>query len=309
MTLCILYMPPVPANLKPALREYQPYVFFAVPLIINKLLDESIGEFIHSKSGAAKLADYRNNPDFCEALHDIFMRALGGNCGLLITGGAAMPESLERLMLEQLKVPFVTGYGMTECSPTITLGHKETYVMKECGEPVPEGIELRIDSEDPRHIAGEVLVRGDVVFTGYYKNEAATKAVFTADGWFRTGDLGTQDELGRVFLVGRCKSMILSSNGQNIYPEEIEVVLNQLPYVAESLIVSREQHLIALIVPNAKLAEDHGISPEELRKIMDDNLTRINEQVPAYSQISSYVLAAEPFNKTPKGSIRRFMYA
>ena len=309
MTLCILYVPPVPANLKPALREYKPYVFFAVPLIINKLLDESIGEFIHSKSGAAKLADYQNNPDFCEALHDIFMRALGGNCGLLITGGAAMPESLERLFLEQLKVPFVTGYGMTECSPTITLGHKEIYVMKECGEPVPEGIELKIDSEDPRNIAGEVLVRGHVVFTGYYKNEAATKAAFTPDGWFRTGDLGTQDELGRVFLVGRCKSMILSSNGQNIFPEEIEVLLNQLPYVAESLIVSRDSKLIALIVPAYKLAEDHGVTKEQLKEIMDANLATINGQIPAYSEISGYALLAEPFDKTPKGSIRRFMYS
>ena len=280
-----------------------------IHLIINKLLDESIGEFIHSQSGSAKLADYKNNPDFCEALHDIFMRALGGGCGLLITGGAAMPESLERLMLEQLKVPFVTGYGMTECAPTITLGHKETYVMKECGEPVPEGIELRIDSEDPLHIAGEVLVRGHVVFMGYYKNEAATKAVFTPDGWFRTGDLGTQDEFGRVFLVGRCKSMILSTNGQNIYPEEIEVVLNQLPYVAESLIVSRENRLIALIVPNYKLAEEQGVSKEKLKEIMDTNLADINSQIPAYSEISSYALLAEPFDKTPKGSIRRFMYS
>ena len=309
MTLCILYVPPVPANLKPALREYKPYVFFAVPLIINKMLDESIGEFIHSKSGAAKLADYRNNPDFCEALHDIFMRALGGNCGLLITGGAAMPESLERLFLEQLKVPFVTGYGMTECSPTICLGHKEIYVMKECGEPVPEGVELKIDSEDPRNEAGEVLVRGHVVFVGYYKNEAATKAAFTADGWFRTGDLGTQDELGRVFLVGRCKSMLLSTNGQNIYPEEIEVLLNQLPYVAESLIVSRDGKLIALIVPSVKLAEENGVSKEMLKEIMDGNLATINSQIPAYSEIAAYALLAEPFDKTPKGSIRRFMYS
>lgn len=309
MTLCILFVPPVPANLKPALRAYKPFVFFAVPLIINKMLDESIGEFIHSKSGAAKLADYENNSDFCEALHDIFMKALGGRCGLLITGGAAMPEALEHLFLHQLKVPFVTGYGMTECAPTICLGHKEIYVMKECGEPVPEGIELKIDSEDPRNVAGEVLVRGHVVFTGYYKNEAATQAAFTEDGWFHTGDLGTQDELGRVFLVGRCKSMILSTNGQNIYPEEIEVVLNQLPYVAESLIVSRENHLIALIVPNAKLLEDHGVTSDQLRTIMDENLAKVNEQIPAYSQISGYVIAAEPFDKTPKGSIRRFMYS
>ncbi|NLZ19560.1 MAG: long-chain fatty acid--CoA ligase [Bacteroidales bacterium] len=308
MTLCILYVPPVPANLKPALRKYKPFVFFAVPLIINKMIDNTIGEFINSKSGAAKLADHENNPDFCEALHTIFMNAFGGNLGLLITGGAAMPEQLERLFLEQLKVPFVTGYGMTECAPTITLGHKETYVMKECGEPVPEGIELKIESPDPRHIAGEVLVRGHVVFSGYYKNPDATRAVLSEDGWFRTGDLGTIDEIGRVFLVGRCKSMILTSNGQNIFPEEIEVALNQFPYVQESLIVERDGTLTALVVPNETLLTEHNIDGDGLRSIMDANITALNEKIPAYSAISHYELRFEPFAKTPKGSIKRFMY-
>ncbi len=308
MTLCILCIPPVPANLKPALRQYRPFVFFAVPLIINKMLDDTIGEFIRSKSGAAKLADHVHNPDFCEALRTIFMNAFGGNLGLMITGGAAMPEQLERLFLEQLKVPFVTGYGMTECTPTITLGHKETYVMKECGEPVPEGIELKIDSPDPRHVAGEVMVRGHVVFTGYYKNPEATHAVLSEDGWFRTGDLGTIDELGRVFLVGRSKSMILGTNGQNIFPEEIEVVLNQLPYVQESLIVSREGRLTALIVPNQSLLAEQNIDAGTLGQIMDNNLSDLNKKIPAYSAVGGYEILFDPFAKTPKGSIKRFMY-
>ena len=308
MTLCILCIPPVPANLKPALRQYKPFVFFAVPLIINKMLDDTIGEFIRSKSGAAKLADHVHNPDFCEALRTIFMNAFGGNLGLMITGGAAMPEQLERLFLEQLKVPFVTGYGMTECTPTITLGHKETYVMKECGEPVPEGIELKIDSPDPRHVAGEVMVRGHVVFTGYYKNPEATRAVLSEDGWFRTGDLGTIDEMGRVFLVGRSKSMILGTNGQNIFPEEIEVVLNQLPYVQESLIVSRGGRLTALIVPNQNLLAEQNIDATTLGQIMDTNLSDLNKKIPAYSAVGSYEILFDPFAKTPKGSIKRFMY-
>ena len=308
MTLCILYVPPVPANLKPALRQYKPFVFFAVPLIINKMLDDTIGEFIRSKSGAAKLADHEHNPDFCEALRTIFMNAFGGNLGLMITGGAAMPEQLERLFLEQLQIPFVTGYGMTECTPTITLGHRETYVMKECGEPVPEGIELKIDSPDPRHIPGEVIVRGHVVFTGYYKNPEATRAVLSEDGWFRTGDLGVMDEIGRVFLSGRSKSMILGTNGQNIFPEEIEVVLNQLPYVQESLIVSREGRLTALIVPNQNLLAEQNIDAHTLEQIMDTNLSDLNKKIPAYSAVGNYEILFDPFAKTPKGSIKRFMY-
>ena len=308
MTLCILFVPPVPAYLKPALRDYKPYVFFAVPLIINKMIDDTIGEFIRSKSGSAKLADYKNNPDFCEALRTIFMNAFGGNLGLLITGGAAMPEQLERLFLEQLRIPFVTGYGMTECTPTITLGHKETYVMKECGEPVPEGIELKIDSPDPHKVAGEVLVRGHVVFSGYYKNPEATRAVFTDDGWFRTGDLGTVDEMGRTFLVGRSKSMILGINGQNIFPEEIEVVLNQLPYVQESIVVGRNGQLTALIVPDQTMLADQNIDADTLTSIMDANLATLNEKIPAYSSVRGYEVLFTPFAKTPKGSIKRFMY-
>lgn len=306
MHLIVLCIPPVPANLKPALRKYKPYVFFAVPLILTKLLEDSIGEFIHSKSGAAKLEDYKNNPDFCEALETIFLKALGGNVGLFVTGGAAIPEHLEKLMVEKLKLPFVTGYGMTEAAPTICLGHLGAYKLKECGEIAEEGVDLKINSADPEHIPGEILIRGNVVFKGYYKNEAATAAAFTEDGWFRTGDLATIDKDDSVFIVGRCKSMILSTNGQNIFPEEIEVVLNALTYVGESLIVSRGGKLVALIVPDANLTGD--LDAAALKNVMDANITALNKKIPAYSQVSSYELRFEPFSKTPKGSIRRFMY-
>lgn len=171
-----------------------------------------------------------------------------------------------------------------------------------------EHIEIKIDSIDPRHIAGEVLVRGDVVFPGYYKNEEATKAAFTEDGWFHTGDLGTIDKQGTLFLVGRSKSMILSSNGQNIYPEEIEVVLNNMPFVAESLIVSRNEKLVAIIVPDQNALADAGTDAESLTQMMDSNLASLNKIVPAYSYVSSYEIRYEAFAKTPKGSIKRFLY-
>ncbi|MBQ5583010.1 MAG: AMP-binding protein [Bacteroidales bacterium] len=306
MHLIVLGLPPVPSYLKPALREFKPHVFFAVPLILTKLIEDTIGEFIHSKSGEAKLADYQNNPDFCEALATIFMKALGGNIGIFVTGGAAIPEHFERLFVEILKLPFVTGYGMTEAAPTICLGHKETYKLKECGEYIEECVDLKIDSEDPANIPGEILIKGHVLFSGYYKNEEATKAAFTEDGWFHTGDLATMDKDHSVFIVGRSKNMLLSPNGQNIYPEEIEVVLNAFKGVAESLIISRNDKLVALIVPDHNELGD--IDAAGLRNLMDANIVALNKKIPSYSQVSSYELRFESFAKTPKGSIRRFMY-
>lgn len=306
MHLVVLGLPPVPSYLKPALRDFQPHVFFAVPLILTKLIEDTIGEFIHSKTGEAKLADHENNPDFCEALATIFMKALGGNIGIFVTGGAAIPEHFEKLFVEKLKLPFVTGYGMTEAAPTICLGHKDTYKLKECGEYIEECVNLKIDSPDPEHIPGEILINGHVLFSGYYKNPEATKAAFTEDGWFHTGDLATMDQDHSVFIVGRSKNMLLSPNGQNIFPEEIEVVLNALPGVAESLIVSRNDKLVALIVPDQNVIGD--IDAAGLRSLMDANIVALNKKIPTYSQVSSYELRFESFAKTPKGSIRRFMY-
>ena len=306
MHLVVLGLPPIPSNLKPALREYKPELFFSVPLVLTKLIEDTLGEFIHSKSGAAKLEDHENNPDFCNALRIILDQALGGNIKVFATGGAAIPEHFEKLLVEKLGLPFITGYGMTETAPVISVGHIGSYKLRECGEWVEEGVDLRIDSSDPETVPGEIQLKGHIVFQGYYKNPDATAAAFTEDGWFRTGDLATMDKDKSLFIVGRSKSMILSSNGQNIFPEEIEVVLNALPYVGESLIVSRDEHLVALIIPDMNLAGD--ISSDELAKVMNANLAALNKKMPAYSQVSSYELHFEPFAKTPKGSIRRFMY-
>ena len=306
MHLVVLGLPPIPSNLKPALREYKPELFFSVPLVLTKLIEDTLGEFIHSKSGAAKLEDHENNPDFCNALRIILDQALGGNIKVFATGGAAIPEHFEKLLVEKLGLPFITGYGMTETAPVISVGHLGSYKLRECGEWVEEGVDLRIDSSDPETVPGEIQLKGHIVFQGYYKNPDATAAAFTEDGWFRTGDLATMDKEKSLFIVGRSKSMILSSNGQNIFPEEIEVVLNALPYVGESLIVSRDEHLVALIVPDMNLAGD--MSSDELAKVMNANLVALNKKMPAYSQVSSYELHFEPFAKTPKGSIRRFMY-
>ena len=308
MHLTILGMPPIPAYLKPALADVKPNVFFAVPLILVKMLDNTIGEFVSSKSGRQKLADHKNNQDYCKALRTIFMSAFGDNIELLVTGGAAMAFDLEDLMAQKLQIPFVTGYGMTEACPTIAIGEKGKYKMKSVGEIVAEGIECRIDSDDPEHIPGEVIIKGDCVFTGYYKNQEATDEVLGKDGWFHTGDMGTIDKDTTLFLVGRCKNMLLSSNGQNIFPEEIEVVLNALPYVAESIIVDRKGHLTALIVPNLDEVGVSGMDNDALNAVMAGNITKLNQEIPAYSHVDGFELKYEPFIKTPKGSIRRFMY-
>ena len=308
MHLTILGMPPIPAYLKPALNEVKPNVFFAVPLILVKMLDNTIGEFISSKSGKQKLADYKNNLDYCIALRTIFMSAFGENIELLVTGGAAMAFDLEDLMAQKLQIPFVTGYGMTEACPTIAIGEKGKYKMKSVGEIVAEGIECRIDSSDPEHIPGELIIKGDCVFTGYYKNPEATAEVMDKDGWFHTGDMGTIDKDTTVFLVGRCKNMLLSANGQNIFPEEIEVVLNTLSYVQESIIVDRKGHLTALIVPNLDQVGASGMDNDALNAVMAGNIAKLNQEIPAYSHVDGFELKFEPFVKTPKGSIRRFMY-
>lgn len=304
----ILGLPPVPANIHEAMNELHPRIFFAVPLILTKFIEYSIGKDIHSEEGKARLADHENNRDYCDMLRDKMIQALGGQIEEFVTGGAAIPSDLELLLTEKLRLPFVTGYGMTETSPLISIAPLGEYKLKSCGKVSRLCLDLKIDSPDPENIPGEVLVKGPGVFSGYYKNPAATAAVFTEDGWFRTGDIGTVDSDRTVFLVGRCKNMLLGTNGQNIFPEEVEVILNTLPYVAESIIVSRGSKRVALIVPNADRLAADNIGGEDIHAIMGANLKQLNSQIPAYSAISGYELKDQPFAKTPKGSIRRFMY-
>ncbi|MCQ2959811.1 MAG: AMP-binding protein [Bacteroidales bacterium] len=308
MHLCVLGCPPIPNIVKNALMELKPHVFFAVPLVLSKFTEYVLGDLLKSEENKAKLDDYENNPEFCEQLRKIVVEAMGGNVEVFATGGAAIPPEVESLLAFKLKTPFITGYGMTECAPLISLGPIGKYKAKSCGQ-VPDGYaELKIDSVDPHKIPGEVLVKGDCVFAGYYKNETATKAVLSEDGWLHTGDVGIVDEENILFLSGRCKNMILTSNGQNVFPEEIEVVLNALPLVAESVVVQRETQIHAIIVPNAAAIEEKGLDAEAVQAIMKENIVTLNNSIPKYSSVSSFELHMEPFAKTPKGSIKRFMY-
>lgn len=303
----VLGLPPIPTYIKEALSVTKPHVFFGVPLIFIKFIESVLGEIIHSKAGSAALADAENNADFCAGLRRILINEMGGNIELFCTGGAAIPEQLEQILAFKLKAPFSTGYGLTETCPVISIGTPGQYKAKSCGEPL-HNVKVKINSPDPARIPGEVLVKAPSVFKGYYKNPDATAAAFTEDGWFRTGDMGTMDIEGTLFLVGRCKNMLLSSNGQNIYPEEIEVVLNEMPYVAESIVIGNDGRLTALIVPDQAAVDNNNLDASSLESIMQANIEALNAKIPVYSAVNAFELRFEPFAKTPKGSIRRFLY-
>lgn len=307
MHVTVLGLPPIPSNVQAALQEVKPRIFYGVPLIFVKFAEYVLGEDIKTPEGKAKLADYKHNPDFCKMLHDKLINAMGGNIEVFATGGAAIPSEVESLLVYKLQLPFITGYGLTELAPIVSYGKLGKYIPKSCGEYLPEIMEIKIDSPDPENIAGELSVKGDVVFKGYYKNQEATDQVLK-DGWFRTGDMGTIDKNRNVFLLGRSKNMILAGNGQNVYPEEIEVILNELPYVAESIVLQRDTKIIALIVPNMDALDKAGINADALDAIMKQNISLLNSKLPSYSTVNGFELRFEPFAKTPKGSIRRFMY-
>ena len=305
MHLTVLCLPPAPTILKEAMQSVAPSTVMMVPLVLKKMAEYSATEILSDK---ANVEIVKNSPEYYSLLRSKMLSNLGGKVEIIVTGGAALPDVLEKMLIQELQLPLVTGYGMTECGPTITLGKLGNYKLKSCGILV-DCMQIKIESPNPHETVGEVLVKGDNTFVGYYKNPQADKEVFTEDGWFRTGDLGTIDEDNNLFLVGRNKSLLLGSNGENVYPEEIEVKLNVLPYVAESLIVQRGEKFVALIVPNADQIAADNLSSVQLEDIMDENIIALNKVVPTFSQISSYELLQETFAKTPKGSIKRFKYA
>jgi long-chain acyl-CoA synthetase len=210
-------------------------------------------------------------------------------------------------LLKRMKFPYVVGYGMTECGQLISYRDKSEYVKYSCGTKA-HPIELRIESANPRRVLGEIQVKGAAVMIGYYNNEEATKAAFTSDGWLRTGDMGLLDAKENLFIKGRCKNMILTGSGQNIYPEEIEDKINNLPYVVESLVVGRKNAIVALVVADYEAGKKDGMSEEQLEKLIDENVLALNSELAAYSKIGYTEIRREQFEKTPKQSIRRFMY-
>lgn len=299
---------PSPKILLKAFEEVKPNLILTVPLILEKLYKKMILPQLSKTT--MKLAlnipliDIRIYAQIRKKLID----AMGGRVHEIIVGGAPMNQEVTDF-LYKIKFPFTIGYGMTECGPLICYDHNNEYIPGSCGQVLKGIMEARIDSEDPYNKVGEIQIRGENVMKGYYKNEDATAKAFTDDGWFLTGDLGTIDHNNHIYLRGRCKTMILSSNGQNIYPEEIESKLNNLPCVMESIIIEKNDKLIGLVYPDYDMVDSTGISHEDLPVIMEQNRLELNKLIAPYEAVSKIQLYPTEFEKTPKKSIKRYLYS
>ena len=297
---------PTPAALLKAFADVKPYLLITVPLVMEKIykskvkptLDKPVVKFL-SKVPLVNNLIYKK-------VKDGLVQAFGGNVQEFIMGGAALNPEVERLF-KRIKFPYLVGYGMTEACPLLAYEHWTKYVAGSCGKCV-DVAEVRIDSEDPQHVVGEIQARGENIMIGYYKNPEATANAFTEDGWLKTGDLGVIDAEGNIFIRGRSKNMILGPSGQNIYPEEIEAIVNNQPYVIESVVVDRGGKLVALVFPDEQAIAKALLDAEAKSNIPENIRLGANRQLPAYSQIYKVELQAQPFEKTPKMSIKRFLY-
>ena len=300
---------PVPALLLKALSEVKPFLFLTVPLLIEKIFRAKVLPVLRKPAMRILTAIPGVRNVIYKKIRKTVLDAFGGNLhiGGFFIGGAAISKDVDEIM-RKVKIPYAVGYGMTECGPLISYKGWNHPALKNDAGIIRPDIEVRIDSSSPATIPGEIQVRGTHVTAGYYKNPEATKAAHTDDGWFKTGDMGTMDANEYVIIRGRCKNMILTANGQNIYPEEIEEIINQQPLVLESLVVGRKHGLVALVVINQEIAKNMGIEGEELKKTIENAVFAMNEQLPIYSRIAKCELREEPFEKTPKLSIKRFMY-
>lgn len=298
---------PSPKVIFEAFQEIRPNVIIAVPLIVEKIYRKQIQPVIERSAVKALLKLPVIDSVITDKIRTTLVEAFGGNFIEVIIGGAPFNRETEDFF-KRMKFPYTVGYGMTECGPIISYAPWASHVLHSCGRAAPR-MEIRIDSPDPRNVPGEILVRGMNVMLGYYKNEAATKAAFTEDGWMKTGDMGVLDEEGNLFIKGRCKTMILGPSGQNIYPEEIEDQMNTMNLVSESLVIDAGGgRLEALVYPDFEAVDKAGIPMEQLHSIMEQNRVALNASLPAYSQITKVKILTEEFEKTPKKSIKRFLY-
>ncbi len=298
---------PSPKIIFQAFAEVKPNIIIAVPLIIEKIIKKNVLPKLETFKMKVLLKVPIINDKIKATVREQMIKGFGGNFYEVIVGGAAFNQEVEKL-LKSIDFPYTVGYGMTECGPIICYEDWQRFKPGSCGKAAPR-MEVRIDSPDPQHVVGEILTRGDNVMLGYYKNPEATAQVLNADGWLHTGDLGIMDEEGNVTIKGRSKNLLLGPSGQNIYPEEIEDQLNNLPYVAESIVIQQEDHkLMALIYPDFEVAYAQGLKDEDIEKVMEDNRVALNQNLPAYSQIARVKIYPEEFEKTPKKSIKRFLY-
>lgn len=297
---------PSPKVIAEAFAEVKPDLIITVPLVIEKIIKKKVFPTIEQPHMKLLMTIPFINDKIRDTIRQKVIDAFGGKFKELIIGGAALNKEVE-LFLRSIHFPYTVGYGMTECGPLLSFDDWQTFRQASCGKALPQ-MELRIDSPDQQNIVGEILAKGDCVMIGYYKNPEATAAAIDKDGWLHTGDMGIIDKDGYLFIKGRCKNMILGASGQNIYPEEIEDRLNNMPYISESLVIEKESKLIALIYPDFDLLNSENIADDKLSELMTTNLKELNQQLPAYSQINTFKLYNEEFEKTPKRSIKRFLY-
>lgn len=297
---------PAPRVLLQAFAKVRPYMMITVPLVIEKIfaksvlpaLDKPVVRFLR------RLPGFRGM--ILSKARRSLLSAFGGRIRHIIIGGAAINPDVERWM-KKLRLPYTVGYGMTECGPLIGYEDWHAFKMQSCGKIV-DRMEIRVDSEDPCNVAGELQVKGDNVMLGYYKNAEATAASFTVDGWMRTGDLGVVDKDGNIFIRGRSKNMILGANGQNIYPEEIESLLNSQPYIVESVVVERDKKIVAIVFPDMDRISQEQLDELGINKMLEQTRVNMNLLLPGYSKIAKIEMLMQGFEKTPKMSIKRFLY-
>jgi long-chain acyl-CoA synthetase len=298
---------PTPTVLMKAFAQVKPFMILTVPLVVEKIIKKGVlpkissplMKFLWKTPGIRRVIRGK--------VKDGLDKMFGGQLRYLIIGGAALNGEVEQV-LHDIKFQYCVGYGMTECGPLISYEDWWAYAFHSCGKELPQ-CHVRIDSEDPTGKDGEIQVKGINVMKGYYKNEEATKAVFTEDGWMRTGDLGVLDKAGNIYIHGRSKNMILGASGQNIYPEELEDKLNSMPCVVESIVVDRDHKLVALVFPDTSAEGKKLLGTKSLTQMMEENRVAVNKDLPQYSQISSIELVASEFEKTPKRSIKRYLYS
>lgn len=297
---------PSPAIIAKAFSDIKPSIVIAVPLVVEKIVRKAIFPIVQTSKMKLLLSMPMVNKKVKERICEYTMKAFGGNAYEVVVGGAPLNQEVEQF-LRGIGFPITMGYGATECAPLITFSDHNDFVSGSCGTPV-SNMEVKILSSDPENIAGEIITRGINVMQGYYKNPQATEQALDKDGWYHTGDLGTMSADGHLFIRGRLKNMLLGASGQNIYPEEIEDKLNSMPMVIESIVLKKENKLVALVHPDLEEAEKIGLNENDIMDIMEQNRTELNGILPPFSRLAQIKLHNEEFAKTPKKSIKRYLY-
>ena len=304
--ITILSKTPSPAIIVQAFKEIRPKLILSVPLVIEKVFKKQILPVINKPLMKILLAVPGINMILHKKIRDKLSESFGGRFNVIVIGGAAFNPQAEAFF-RKINLKFTVGYGMTECGPLISYASWDTTKLGASGRPV-DTLEVSIDSQDPLNEIGEIILRGENVMLGYYKNEKATKEIIDEEGWMHTGDLGVMDKEGNIFIKGRSKAMILGPSGKNIFPEEIEALFNNMDYVSESLVISEDNKLVALICPDYEMMKRDSITNDQMTRILEEAKKTVNGQVPEYMAVSKMRLHPEEFVKTPKRSIKRFLY-